>query len=296
MREVENKSPLRILYGTELKNDKFSIFLTKSENNPKHCHHFFELAYVKKGPVRHIFNDCEQLLETGDYIIVDYGAQHGYEGKDIAIINCLFLPELIDRTVKSCSGFDALLNNYLIRYYNHGATVKPEKRVYHDDDGSILVTLERMADEYRDKIPGYMELIRCYLIEIIIKTMRTTSVDLYYNEENGISKYVSEYISLNYARQLNLTELCENLSYSLPYVSKKFKEETGETFVECLQRVRLEEACRLLGNTNLSIETIGHRVGYNDIKYFRAIFKEVLKMTPKQFRKQVQVVEDIKSI
>ena len=46
MREVENKSPLRILYGTELKNDKFSIFLTKSENNPKHSHQFFELAYV----------------------------------------------------------------------------------------------------------------------------------------------------------------------------------------------------------------------------------------------------------
>ncbi len=293
MREVENKSPLRILYGTELKNDKFSIFLTKSENNPKHSHSFFELAYVKKGPVKHIFNDEEQILEAGDYIIVDYGALHGYTGKDIAIINCLFLPELIDRTFKSCSGFDALLNNYLIKYYHHGAAVSPEKRVYHDIDGEIIQTLEKMADEYRDKKPGYMELIRCYLIEIIIKTMRTTSVELSFNEENCISKYVSEYVSINYAKQLKLSEICENLSYSLPYVSKKFKDETGETFVECLQRVRLEEACRLLGNTSLSVETISHRVGYNDIKYFRTLFRDVLKMTPKQYRKQVQDITEV---
>jgi len=286
MREVENKSPLRILYGTELKNDKFSIFLTKSENNPKHSHHFFELAYVKKGMVKHIFNNEQQILKPGDYIIVDYGTQHGYEGQDIAIINCLFLPELIDRSMNNCSGFEQLLNSYLIKYYYHGAVVSPEKRVYHDSDGTVLETLEKMADEYRDKTPGYMELIRCYLIEIIIRTMRTTTVNLSYNEENGISRFVSEYVALNYAQPIKLSEICDQLSYSIPYVSKKFKDETGESFVECLQRVRLEEACRLLSNTTVNIETVAQRVGYSDIKYFRSLFKTVLGMTPKQFRKQ----------
>lgn len=292
MREVENKSPLRILYGTELKNDKFSIFLTKSENNPKHSHQFFELAYVKKGTVKHVFNDEEQLLEAGDYIIVDYGIMHGYSGEDIAIINCLFLPELIDRSMANCPGFEALLNSYLIKYYYHGAAVSPEKRVYHDFDGSVLATLEKMADEYRDKTPGYMELIRCYLIEVIIKTLRTTTVNLSYNEANGISRFVEEYVALNYARPIKLSDICDQLSYSLPYVSKKFKDETGESFVECLQRVRLEEACRLLSNTKVNVENVAQRVGYTDIKYFRALFKTVLGMTPKQFRKQFRVIDE----
>ena len=161
--------------------------------------------------------------------------------------------------------------------------------MYHDYDGNILATLEKMADEYRDKKPGYIEMIRCKLIEIIINTMRTSSVELAYNEESGISQYVTDYVTLNYAQPLKLSEICNQLGYSLPYVSKKFKDETGETFVECLQRIRLEEACRLLGNTGINIETVAQRVGYTDIKYFRTLFKYVLGMTPKQFRKQFSV-------
>lgn len=287
MREISNKSPMRVMYNAELENDNFSIFLIKSEETLEHSHKFFELAYIKKGPIKHSFNGKEQILNNGDYFIVDYGVRHGYVGTDIAVINCLFRPELIDRTLVNCSGFDDVLNNYLIKYYHKGAKVDPEKRVYHDFDGSIYTILNKMADEYRDKKNGYMELIRCYMIEIIIKTMRTTTINLAYDETSGIVKYISQYVELNYAKPLTLGKICKNLSYSLPYVSKKFKEETGESFMEYLQRIRIEEACRLLYNTKATVDKISQMVGYSDVKYFRKIFRDVLNITPNRYRKQL---------
>ena len=56
-------------------------------------------------------------------------------------------------------------------------------------------------------------------------------------------------------------------------------------FLEYLQRIRLEQSCRLLEHSDRSIPEIAALCGYGDIKSFNRLFREALNMTPREFRK-----------
>jgi YesN/AraC family two-component response regulator len=56
------------------------------------------------------------------------------------------------------------------------------------------------------------------------------------------------------------------------------------TFKEHLNRVRIEEAARLLANTDYSVMEIAIACGYKDQSYFTKVFKKLTGLTPKQYR------------
>lgn len=56
--------------------------------------------------------------------------------------------------------------------------------------------------------------------------------------------------------------------YSVAYISRRFKQETGVTLREYVQNVRIEKSCELLEDSDLRVVEIARRVGYEDIKFF----------------------------
>ena len=90
----------------------------------------------------------------------------------------------------------------------------------------------------------------------------------------------------NYQDNLSLRAICDELGFSLPYISKKFKEDTGMTFTAHLQRLRTEQALRLLAYTDKTVTEIAQIVGYGDIKFFGEVFKKEMNMTPREWRKE----------
>lgn len=68
-------------------------------------------------------------------------------------------------------------------------------------------------------------------------------------------------------------------------MSKLFKEEKGETFINFISDKRLEKSRQLLETTDLSIKEITADVGYNDQNYFSRIFKNKYGLSPKEYRK-----------
>ncbi|CAI6082111.1 response regulator [Cohnella sp. JJ-181] len=93
------------------------------------------------------------------------------------------------------------------------------------------------------------------------------------------------YIEAHYASdKLTLQELCRHVLMSTSYFSQMFKQHTGETFVECLTRVRMDKAKTLLRTTPLKFYEIAAQVGYADPNYFSLLFKKHAGMTPRDFR------------
>lgn len=68
------------------------------------------------------------------------------------------------------------------------------------------------------------------------------------------------------------------------YFSTVFKNATGLSFKEYLNKVRIEESKILLQNTDFSIIDIAVAVGFEDQSYFSKVFKKYTGTTPKQFR------------
>lgn len=96
------------------------------------------------------------------------------------------------------------------------------------------------------------------------------------------------YIQENYARDLNMAVVSNHISMNYSLFSYLFKEYTGSNFVNYLKGIRMEEAKRLLSETDLRIVEISARIGYDNEKHFMKIFKASCGVSPSEYRKNVQ--------
>ena len=104
-------------------------------------------------------------------------------------------------------------------------------------------------------------------------------------EENPIIKKVCAYVDENLSSDISLETAADFAGVSSFYLSKLFKEEKGETFINFISDKRLEKSRQLLEQTELSIKEITAEVGYNDQNYFSRIFKNKYGLSPKEYRK-----------
>lgn len=270
----------------ELELNKFHITLAISKDVKKHGHKFLEFSFVKSGDMEHNIDGNRSIVKTGDYFIVDYGTNHEYKAindSPLEVINFLFYPEFIERTLAGCESFEEVLNSYLLRFSYKTLRFSPTGKTFHDDNGQILETVLKIIDEYDRKNTGYLEIIRCLFVEILIITMRKIGSDRK-PEKSDVINEITGYIKRHYAEKLRLSDFALQYNYSLSHISKKFTKETGMGFSDYLQRIRIEQSCRLLENSNLKISEIANEVGYDNIKFFNKVFKERLKLTPREFR------------
>ncbi|MCR5218662.1 helix-turn-helix domain-containing protein [Treponema sp.] len=104
-------------------------------------------------------------------------------------------------------------------------------------------------------------------------------------EVHPVIKKVCDYVNENLSKDISLEEAADFAGISSFYLSKLFKEEKGETFINFISDKRLEKARQLLEETELSIKEITAEVGYNDQNYFSRIFKNKYGLSPKEYRK-----------
>lgn len=94
-----------------------------------------------------------------------------------------------------------------------------------------------------------------------------------------------DYIEDNYAQTtLNLNEVAQAIGMSPNYFSGMFSQEMQMTFVEYVTDKRMEQARRLLRETDQSSAQIAAAVGYKDAHYFSFVFKKTVGMSPREWR------------
>ena len=104
--------------------------------------------------------------------------------------------------------------------------------------------------------------------------------------ENTLDK-VKRYIKENFHRDISLAETAEQVYLNPVYLSRMFKERTGQTFGEYLTEVRIKTAKQLLADPELYVYDICSRVGYNNLKYFYRLFKKETGSSPTEYRDQI---------
>lgn len=250
-----------------------------------HKHDYFEIVCVLSGSANQNINSHTIKVKEGDYFIVDYGSAHNYtDCENFRIINCLFKAEFIDKTLINCKSFSQLITNYLIRFNYTILNSIPVNNIFFDHDGKIRNLFKELLKEYTSKKPGHIEIMRCHLIEILVLTMRSLAKSDKLYGTHKATREIIDYIDKNFFKHISLSDLCEEMNFSLPYISKRFKVDTGMTFVNFLQKTRVEQSCRLLAQTKEPITVIAHAVGYEDLKFFGKTFRRYMNMSPSEFR------------
>ncbi|WP_212002484.1 GlxA family transcriptional regulator [Chitinophaga sp. HK235] len=101
--------------------------------------------------------------------------------------------------------------------------------------------------------------------------------------DDVISK-AQRYIEKNYAESVSIEALASQCNMSIRNFIRRFEQATGNTPLAYLQRVRIEAAKKLLENSHEGIEQVAQRCGYEDMSFFRKIFKRHVAMTPKAYK------------
>ena len=249
-----------------------------------HQHIFFEFIYVLKGTAVREMPDAQIPVCAGDYYISNPRSAHGYSNmQNFEIVSCHFLPEYLDRALSNCPSMSLLLSNQFLRF-GVPTDLPIADRVFHDIDGSVRQIVRQMENEQAEHPTGYLEMLRCYLTQILVNTVRAYEVR---TSNNAINKVV-DYLQVHYANPLSLATLADLTGYTPQYLSGLFSREVGMSIQKFLVRVRIAQAGELLDNTNMSVAEIANAVGYQDIQHFSRLFRQHQKQSPRAYRKTVR--------
>lgn len=107
------------------------------------------------------------------------------------------------------------------------------------------------------------------------------------NDANKHKAHIEEYL-IAHLKDANLSDLAKELGYSTDYVGNVIKKAMGVSFSKLLQAKRCEYAATLLTQTDLPINEIILRCGYENASFFRSIFKQQYQMLPLEYRTKTQ--------
>jgi transcriptional regulator GlxA family with amidase domain len=100
---------------------------------------------------------------------------------------------------------------------------------------------------------------------------------------------IQQWMQNNLSETFSLDELAERFSLTKRTLMRRFKQAVGDTPVNYLQRLRVEEAKRLLETSAISFEVIVNKVGYGDVSTFRKLFVQLTQLSPKVYRERFNV-------
>jgi two-component system response regulator YesN len=95
---------------------------------------------------------------------------------------------------------------------------------------------------------------------------------------------IKDLISQKYMENITVVRLSEEVYLSPNYISLIFKQETGESVIEYVTKVRMEAAKELLKSEDLKVLEIAEMVGYENSTYFSTVFKKYTGMYPQKYR------------
>ncbi|WP_372782445.1 GlxA family transcriptional regulator [Phenylobacterium sp.] len=92
------------------------------------------------------------------------------------------------------------------------------------------------------------------------------------------------YLQANFRKEIPIPFLADRAGLGVRTFVRHFKAATGRLPADYLQAVRIEAAKVMLESDNRPIQSISSEVGYDDVAFFRSLFKRITRMTPTEYR------------
>lgn len=115
-----------------------------------------------------------------------------------------------------------------------------------------------------------------------------------YDQNQGVLHHdedvirVQQWLKSHHDKEVSISEIAKECEINVRTLNRRFKNATGITPNQYLQRHRINIAEELIKKTNLPLTDIALQVGYSDYSYFAATFKKWLSSTPKAYRQAVR--------
>ena len=250
-----------------------------------HAHDFVEIAYVASGEGTHHIKGERFEVKKGDIFLINYDVAHEFVPKsgELLVYNCIFTPAYFNAALAGSRNFFDVTDHFLLsNLYTNLQGDYIFATAEGGENSHVLAIYERMLQEFKKKQIGYRDIMRGYVIELLVIICRLRlSVT---SDRTQKILGVLDHINAHYRECLEAKELAKMAGFSEPHFRRVFKDLTGKTVSLYQQTLRVEEACRLLRERTQNVEEIATAVGYSDMKHFYTVFKRITGKLPSSFR------------
>jgi YesN/AraC family two-component response regulator len=143
---------------------------------------------------------------------------------------------------------------------------------------NCLNELEQLSatEQLRERVESWLVLVLHRFMGYLFEFQEAAHRD-------ALFKAIS-YIRENCEKKLTLDEVAAHVYISASYLSRIMREETGRSFPDHLNQIRIERACEYLAQPQYTIVQVSELVGYSDQSYFTKVFKAVKGISPRAYR------------
>lgn len=246
-----------------------------------HHHVTSELVYILQGTAVRKMQNAEIPVRAGDFCLTPPFSIHGYaDAKDLKVITCYFPPDFFDWAFCDSPAIASALSAHYM-HADASSDIPLSHRMFHDFDGTVRQLILKMEKENANRHDGSVELLRSYLMQILVHTYRIIEPIF----SNRAISQITDFLKAHYAEPISLDSLSQLVGYTPQYVSKLFNREVGTNFLDFLQQYRIEQACVLLSHTDMSTAEVAAAVGYQDARHFAKLFRRYQMISPHEYRK-----------
>lgn len=257
----------------------FCVKGVRQSKDINHSHNHMEIAYIISGKAIFNINSISYEVKEGDIVLINPYEQHYGIPTSTQNPSLEFFVGFSNFKFNNMPPETLFLNEYPI------ITTKPSSRK------QILQLINDIMEENKQNQTGKDFMLQAYITQFILLAIREKQQENEVQAENkksAITKEIISYLHEHFAEKISLEQVAKNVYLSPFYISKVFKEEIGETPINYLIKIRLENAKHLLLNQkDLSIKEISSIVGYEDAYHFSKSFKKYYGIPPAEYKKNI---------
>ncbi|MEH6607181.1 MAG: helix-turn-helix domain-containing protein, partial [Pseudomonadales bacterium] len=239
-------------------------------SRPDHTSHL--IIYCTHGRGTATIEGAEHKIQAGDLLVLPKGCAHEYQA-DAESPWTIFWVHYDGSHSQAYTDF--------IEVESPVVSIGAQPRLIADfdalfsrrQDGFSRPDYVHTACQLKQMLTGIGEIVRHH------QTRRGRQIDL---------DHIQGLMHLSLQGKLDLDMLAAQAKLSKYHFSRKFKQLTGHSPIQHFLHLKMQHACQLLDNTQLSIKQVAGEVGYDDAYYFSRLFKQIIGLAPSKYRQNRQ--------
>lgn len=271
-------------------NREFALFSIENNKVEKpvsmphhHLHDVFEMYYLKKGQRYYFIKDKTHYVQAGDLILInpyEFHCTMNVDNHSYERVLIHFQKSYLTDILKSIPDIDVYApfrgGCRIIRFSPH-------------EQSKVEFLLSFMQAEFEAENAHRETHLKMLLLQLLLLILRCPNclhespVTKNHPQHQTILDAIT-YITSHYSEDLNLHFISKKFHFSACYFSRIFKQATGMLYTEYLNKIRINEAQKLLIKTNKNITEVAGEVGFNSLTNFGRVFKQIAGCSPKQYK------------
>nr|WP_203829612.1 AraC family transcriptional regulator [Actinoplanes palleronii] len=250
-----------------------------------HTHDFLVLYYAHRATGTFLIDDRIWSVTDGDLFVIAPGQVLSFPAGPANVVAdgwVVFFPADALRT----GAYASWRAHPLLFPFARGADRAQRLRIPPAARAAWVARLVEFDAELRARRDGYREaaLAHLTLLLVAVARMSTDVAGELRSADEPLLAAVFDVIEQRFSEPISLADVAGALALTPGHLTTVVRRKTGRTVQQWLSERRMQEARRLLTETDLTVAAVGRRVGYPDASYFIRRFRADHEATPAQWR------------